>query len=196
MKKLIKPITIILFLILILIVINFTRNYIILKKIINKGNEILNSSNYHITIDSLFENELLEFKNEIYFKDNICFIKTTKSTDDSVELYWKNYVTGENNSYYVYDNNIIKSEFNEDLILGIKSDFVLNNINIIKKSLFGIIPVKDNYYIIDGYRYYDKKSGTLVEEHLSSNSRELNSIKKYFIELNTVNDSDVSKPQI
>lgn len=196
MKKLIKPITIILFLILILIVINFTRNYIILKKIINKGNEILNSSNYHITIDSLFENVLSDSKNEIYFKDNICFIKTTKSADESVELYWKNYVTGESNSYYVHDSNIINSEFNEDLILSIKSTLSLHSANILKKSLFSIIPVKDDYYIIDNYRYYDKKSGTLIEEHFNSDNNDLNLIKKYNIELNSVKDSDILKPQV
>lgn len=198
MKKFVKPIIIILILLILFVLINFSRNYLILRKIINRGNEILSSSSYHIKIETEIPFDNFKSYNDIFYKDNIYLIKTTTSNDDSVELYWKNYSTQEDNSYYIYQENIIEATFNEELISSIKSSLTLDYMNIFKTSLFSIIPIKNNNYIINEH-YFDKNTGTLCEINYinnNSNSNILDTIQKYTITLDTVTDNDIAKPEI
>lgn len=207
MKKFLKIFIIVVLIIFAILTINFIRNYIILNKINNAGNDFMNLSNYHITIKEqshIDNNEISNVFNDIYYKENICVINTY-NLNELTEFYWKDFSTGEDLSYYP---NTPESEakFNEDLIKSIK---IMNTIKYEKygyaKMFFSIIAKKDSCYVIENDEidlkyFFDEKTGFLKKEELQwqlndENKSVVNSITEYTFESNTVSDENIKKPE-
>lgn len=201
MKKLIKPLIFVFIFLICIIVINFSRNYMIFQKILSRNNEIFNSSNYHIKCETNWQDKTL---NDIYYKDEICLINTYVN-DVQTEVHWKNYLTNENYSYAVNIEPKIQFEFNQELLdsLKYKEKSVFQNKNILKECLcFNIIEVTEEYYIIknDNYNetsYYNKIDGTLIKtEYKYEDDASWNLTRNYVFELNTVTDKNIERPEV
>lgn len=207
MKKIFKIVIIVLLIIFAILTINFIRNYSILNKINNAGNDFMNLFNYHITIKGqayIDNNENSNVFNDIYYKDNI-YVINTYNFNELTEFYWKDFSTGEDLSYYP---NAPESEakFNEDLIKSVKA---MNTIKYEEygyaKMFFSIIAKKDNCYIIENDEidlkyFFDEKTGLLKREELQWQLNDENKsvakyITEYTFESNTVSNENIKKPE-
>lgn len=104
MKKIIKIIIILLIIFLVLFLINLFRNYFILNKIYNLGNNFNHTNNYHIKeeISTSFGQTTIDY----YYKDNVYINKETGLLQkmESIENNYNIEITYEEN--VVTDNDI------------------------------------------------------------------------------------------
>jgi hypothetical protein len=150
MKKILKILIIVILIFFILFIMNLFRNYLILNKIYNLGNNFIAGNNYHLKeeITTNIGKTIINY----YYKDNIyLYNEYTENLDNSTNnvIIWNNINT---NEYIHLENNELdttninsKSNYIDDFIYckSYKREYLL------KENLFNIIKKSDQYYIIN-----------------------------------------------
>ena len=100
-------------------------NYMIYEDILAKSNEILNSKNYYVLIETTAPETDLLIRNELYCKNDIYLVKTYNHE----ELYscdWKNFSNDEDASRVYFGEKSYKSEFDEETKKTLEKDMLLD----------------------------------------------------------------------
>lgn len=197
MKKILKIIIIVIVIAIILLLINYFRNFNILNKMIENGNTVLKEAeSYHISVESSIDDN--NYKEDLYCKNNIYLMKKYEN-EELKSIFWKNTKTNESVAYF-FESGIISyvdENFSEDFENSYDNNLVISkDVNISNFSsicLFKIIKSSKDYYIIknNGTEFYYLKENGLLKELKTENYS-----AKYLFEENTVEDSEVLKPEI
>lgn len=203
MKKFLKYFIISFTIILAIILINCIRNFIIIKKIFNLGDNFTVCNNYKITEN--IKTDLSEIKTSYYCKDNIHLLESTTyfANESTYNIVWYDEsnndfisLTKDENENLIEDNSITSIESLltiEDYIFSKPFD---NYISIFSKNIFCIIVSEDNCYKIKSptnsseYFYINKETG-LIQKLTNSYS-----YLEFIYTINTVKDSDIIKPSV
>lgn len=182
MKKFFKIIFILLVILIALFIINFCRNYFILKRIYDLGNNFKATENYHIqkNINTSFGKEFINYyykdKKSLYIDEEdgdsrkyntIGFYN--KDTDEYIEF------TSDDNGQLIKNENPTKnakSDFIEDFIYCKSYDFS----DLLKKNIFKIIKEDKENYIINlnnQNEYVNKETGLLDKVISQKNNIEI-----------------------
>ena len=195
-NKILEIFSIIIIIIGLLFIINFIRNFIILRNIYNLSKDFDNSTNYYVEINTttLQGNSRIEE----YYRDGLTLTKFI--TNNKIDyIIWHNNKDGE----IIYlkkdeDENIVQIDMDKD-----KMYFYINSIkfaqnnsfgDILIKNLFNIIKTDKNAYKIktESYTEYINKDTGLVEKLISEKNNV--NIQITYIE-NKVTVENVNKPE-
>lgn len=184
MKKFLKIIFLVIIIFIILLIINFGRNYFILKKIYSLGNKFDAGNNYHIKV--VTKTSMVNTTNDYYYMNNkylsidkIEYIHTENLSAEEQESYTKEYnciifnnlltneylefTANENEEFVLSDNPVKKDESNviEGYIYCNSYEFS----SLLKKYIFKFIKEDNENYIINldnkSDEYIDKSNGLL-----------------------------------
>lgn len=163
-----KKFFIVITILIILFLINFCRNYFILKKIYNLGSNFETGENYRVQekINTIYDNTVINYfyldKNYLYIEENQnsnynCVIFHNLDTNEYSE-----FIINENGELLLSDNQIQdnKSNFIEKFIYYKAYDFSY----LLKNHIFRIIKEDSESYIINVNNqdeYIDKQTGLL-----------------------------------
>lgn len=194
MKKYLKIIFIIIGIILLTIIFNSLRNYLIINNLMKSfKNYKENTTNYYIVKEdySTINNEEIVSKSETYYKDGIYSYKTYYNNDLS-SIGWLNTKTNESLYYDVENSTEVfpKTQVDHSNLFYI-SDWTISN------YILNILIAENNIYRIrlahNVYMYCNKDTGVCVKYEVVG-SLPLYTI--YTITENCVSDIDIEKPQI
>ena len=177
MRKFIKILFIVIIIFIMLFIINFCRNYFILKKIYNLGSNFEAGENYRVQekINTIYDNTVINYfyldKNYLYIEENQnsnynCVIFHNLDTNEYSE-----FIINENGELLLSDNQIQdnKSNFIEKFIYYKAYDFSY----LLKNHIFRIIKEDSESYIINlnnTNEYIDKTTGLLKQVKSSLNN--------------------------
>lgn len=203
MKKFFKIICILIGIVLVLFIINFFRNYFILKNIYEIGNSFDPGPNFHINKISEMKISDIEEIVDFYYKDGKYLnIEEHKNIDTGISDKNISFYDEKINEYYKViideNGNIITNETENQIN---KSNYIeqiiyCNSYNfgyLLKKHIFKIIREDENCYVFSSEKdtdiYVNKKTG-LMERLISE---KLGYDVKFTFEENTVKDEDINK---
>lgn len=202
-EEIFEVIFILIGIVLVLLIINFFRNYFILKNIYEIGNSFDPGQNFHINKISKMEISDIEEIVDFYYKDGK-YLKIeeqknidTGISDKDISFYDEN--TNEHYKIKIDENgNIITNEtenqnnesnYIEQMIYCNSYDFGY----LLKKHIFKTIRKEENRYVFSSEKetdiYVNKKTG-LMERLISE---KLGYDVKFIFEENTVKDEDINK---
>ena len=172
-----KNFFIVITILIILFLINFCRNYFILKKIYDLGSKFETTENYRVQekINTIYDNTVINYfyldKNYLYIEENQnsnynCVIFHNLDTNEYSE-----FIINENGELLLSDNQIQdnKSNFIEKFIYYKAYDFSY----LLKNHIFRIIKEDSESYIINlnnTNEYIDKTTGLLKQVKSSLNN--------------------------
>ena len=107
MEKIIKLIIVLAVIVLIAVCAFVASNYMIYKDILAKSNEILNSKNYHVAIETTAPETDLLIKNEVYCKGDVYLVRTYNH-DELYSCDWKNFSSNEDSSRVYFGEKCTK----------------------------------------------------------------------------------------
>lgn len=200
MKK-INVIISILIIIMLLVIINGVRNFVIISEIFKKGENFNIPSNYSIDINS--SHAMGTFEEKLKIKDNIYFLEKNYDNEQYekiTEISWYNTETKE----HIVINNEENGEFRKkenppQENLFIIEWFIFERLYDFKEificNMFNVITTEDNSYKIktnnSGDEFVDKDTGFLSKLVSEDGTAITNIIYKE----NVVNDEEVEKPE-
>ena len=172
-------------------------NYMIYEDILAKSNEILNSKNYYVLIETTAPETDLLIRNELYCKNDIYLVKTYNHE----ELYscdWKNFLNDEDASRVYFGEKSYRSEFDEEAKKTLEKDMLLDGWDIFAQSFKKPDEVNGCYKVDAGQNiiyYFNMETLELVKKEILTEdfSRVFETIT-YKVELNNVTDENVEKP--
>lgn len=204
MEKLLKVVLkisiVVLVIILIAILCVFGKNLIIFGTIRLKGNKIIKSNNYHVTITSSMPDYDYSVRKEIYTKDNLQTIYVYNHNELN-EINWKDYSSEETIAYVTTTQGNYNIEYNSEIINELESLMKLKEFSLLKNCVSNIVETKDGCYVFKAGKnyeiYYNQFSGELVKTVTYNDDLEtINIVHEYKFELDKVVDENVAKPII
>lgn len=193
MKKYLKVAIICICICIFLILCNFVRNYILIKKLYEKNEQFSFANNY--SIKTVFDVTLgdAHWKNEIetQVKDNIILVNSINydsSNNCTKYIYWKDQNTNEKVSLKSEDDGEYKEFDNDDIIeneeiIRFSKRFDFNKMII--DNIFNILIAQNDVYKLKYNSielYVDKNSSILVEEKENNSSSITTEYKENVIE--------------
>lgn len=200
MKK-INVILSILIIIMLLVIINGVRNFIIISEIFKKGENFNIPSNYSLDINS--SHAMGTFEQKLKVKDDIYFLETNYDNEQYekiTEISWYNTETKE----HIVINNEENGEFTKKENPPQENLFIIEWViferlydfkEIFMCNMFNIITVENNCYKINTNNkddeFVDKDTGFLIK----TVSQDGTAITNIIYKENVVNDEEVEKPE-
>ena len=198
MEKIIKLIIVLAVIVLIAVCAFVASNYMIYKDILAKSNEILNSKNYHVAIETTAPETDLLIKNEVYCKGDVYLVRTYNH-DELYSCDWKNFSSNEDSSRVYFGEKSYKSEFDEETKKSLEKDMLLDGWDIMSQSFKKPDEVDGCYKLDAGQNliyYFNKESLELVKkEILTEDFSSVFETISYKFELNNVTEDNIKKPE-